>query len=217
MSATVLSQVTNKQRRMRSVAVAAAQCPLFSRLRRGGGGSATHAFIVTGVSTMLALSIVLNIVGLGFFLLDAVYARNPRVAVFRRYDPRSLCAQFWNRTARCDRPWHSDSSFRPRHRADGLLARPRADPAHCNRANICSTRRACRLLRDVRSVRPHLDVRFLAAGLRRDRCDRGRDNGLGTACRLPARWTGRARKAGTIAGSAVLRPDEASATPSCSC
>jgi hypothetical protein len=54
----------------------------------------------------------------------------------------------------------------------------------------------------------------LAVGLRRDRRGRDRGNGLGAACSIPARRIGRARKTGNVAGPATPRPDETSSTPS---
>src|SRR3954464_6244136 len=90
---------------------------------------ATQVIVVTGVSTMLALGIVLNIIGLGFFcwvlLTLAIYA----LPVLRRHDRWPLRTRRRRRTVWRDRSRPTCGCFHTCHRPGDLLARAHADPA----------------------------------------------------------------------------------------
>lgn len=121
---------------------------------------------------------------------------------------RRRCRTFWR-----DRSRPACGRFHTRHRPDDILARAHANPADRDRTDVCGAGCACRLLRDIRSIRPHHNVRSLAAGLRCDRRGLDRADGLGAACGIPACRTERARKTGTVVGAATQRP-KMCATPS---
>ena len=169
---------------------------------------ATHVIVVTGGSTMLALGIVLNIIGLGFFcwvlftlaiyalpffvgMTAGPYAHGVGAGPFGAIVLGLVAAAFTLVIGQTIFSIVRTPILRDRGRTD-----------------VRGAGRACRLLRDVRALRPHHDVRSLAAGLRRDRRDRDRRDGLDAACGIPARRIGRAWKTGTVVGPATPRPDE---------
>ncbi len=179
------------------------------------GGRITGAHRTCGsiVTVSLALGIVLNIIG-RLLLLGAAYARDLRAAVLRRHDRWPLRTRRRRWTVWRDRSRPTCGCFHTCHRPDDLLARAHAGPADRGRADVRGAGRACRLLRDLPSLRPNHHVCSLAAGLRRDRRGRDRGNGLGAACSIPARRIGRARKTDNVVSPATPRPDETSSTPS---
>jgi hypothetical protein len=74
--------------------------------------------------------------------------------------------------------------------------------------------RARRLLRDLRPLRTHHDFRSLATGLRRHRRGRDRGDGLDAACGSPVRSASWVQKTGIVVGPEPQR-DAPVAAPSC--
>jgi hypothetical protein len=174
---------------------------------------ATHVIVVTGVSTMLALGIVLNIIGLGFFcwvlLTLAIYALPFFVGMTAGLYAHGAGAGPFGAIVL------------------GLLAAAFTLVIGQTIFSLVRTpilRIAVALMSAVPAALAGYYATFglsgltitsvsLAVGLRRDRAVV-----IGVtacaACSIPARRIGRARKTGNVVGPTTPRPDETSSTPS---